>query len=64
MIKLFGSGGSNVKIDMSELVLGGHSFGSATMTETANQLGDKAQPKALLLMDLWCYPILESIKSK
>jgi len=59
-----GASGSKTKLAIDELVLAGHSFGSATMTQTANLLGDDAQPKAMLLMDLWCFPLLDDIQSE
>ena len=45
---------------MEELVLSGHSFGGSTMIEAANQLRE-SPPKALLLLDPWCYPIHKDI---
>ena len=61
--EIFGAGAPNAKIDISELVLSGHSFGGSTMIATANQLKDTEQPKALLLMDPWNYPFHEGIVS-
>ena len=62
-VSLLGAGAANIKIAVNELVLAGHSFGSATMAATANKLDKESQPKALLLMDLWCFPILDEIQS-
>ena len=44
---------------MKELLLGGHSFGGATAVAAANLLTE--QPKALLLLDPWLFPIHEEI---
>ena len=54
--------GKNVKVDTSELILAGHSFGSATMVATANKIKDMAQqPKALALMDPWLFALHEDV---
>ena len=49
--------GTKARVDISQLVLSGHSFGGSTMIKAASDLPEKEQPKALLLMDPWCYPI-------
>lgn len=60
-IKLFGARGVNVNLNLDELILSGHSFGGGTMIEAASQLKDSEQPKALLLLDPWFYPIHDAV---
>ena len=56
--------GKNVKVDTSELILAGHSFGAATMVATANKIKDmNQQPKALALLDPWLFAMHEDIKA-
>ena len=62
-IQLFGACGINAKIDMKELILSGHSMGGCTAIEAANQLRNNDQPRALLLMDPWFFPIHDDIQN-
>ena len=55
--------GKLVKVDTSELILAGHSFGAATMVATANKLKEREQPRALALMDPWLFALHEDISA-
>lgn len=59
--KIFGGSAPNAKIDMSELVLAGHSFGAGTMIAVDSKLKTSEQPRALLLMDPWVFAIHERV---
>ena len=50
------------KIDPKELILGGHSFGGATVLYTSTRLA-KEQVKAVWTCDPWMFPQLEEITS-
>ena len=50
---IFGDIQSDVKVDMSELILSGHSFGGITAVTTAATLS--SQPKAVVAFDPWFF---------
>lgn len=62
-MQIFGASGTNALIDTNEVVLSGHSFGGTTMIALANELEIAEQPKALLLLDPWFYPIFDDVKN-
>ena len=54
--------GKHVKVDMTELILAGHSFGAATMVATASKIKETTkQPRALALLDPWLFALHEDI---
>jgi hypothetical protein len=50
------------EVNMSELILGGHSFGGITQLLTATRL-TKAQLKAVWVFDPWMFPLHEDFSS-
>ena len=56
-LSIFGLENADVKIDMNELVLSGHSFGGITAVTTGSPL--KTQPKAVVVYDPWFFPNCE-----
>jgi pimeloyl-ACP methyl ester carboxylesterase len=59
--QLFGTETPNAKVDVSQLVLSGHSFGGITALMTASKLGSKC--KAVCVMDPWFYAFWEEFKN-
>ena len=54
--------GKEVRLDMDQLVLAGHSFGGATMIKAANDIKKEWLPSSLVLMDPWPYPLFSGIE--
>ena len=62
-MEIFGPFAANAMIDMSKLVLSGHSFGGITAVTTAANLRDDAQPSAVTVYDPWFFPNSEKFVS-
>ena len=53
---IFGPFCPNIKVNMEELVLSGHSFGGITAVTTASTLPELLRPKAVVAYDPWFFP--------
>ena len=61
---IFGPFAPNVKVQMDDLILGGHSFGGITAITTAAKLPENSQPKAVMTLDPWFFPNHEEFLSQ
>ena len=53
----------DVKVDMSQLILSGHSFGGITAVVAAARLPDHTPLKAVQVLDPWFYAYENEFKS-
>ena len=61
-LSLFGGNGHNVKLDMEQLILSGHSFGAMTAVTTAAKMPESEQPRAVTVIDPWLYALTDEYK--
>ena len=61
--KLFGENMGGVRVDMSQLVLSGHSFGGITAVVAAARLPEHIGLKAVQVLDPWFYAYEGELKS-